>query len=351
MNKLLFVLPGPSKKIIGGYKIVYIYADYLSGLGYDVNIVYLTNSFVTNRWFIGFKGVLKKNYYHFYKFYSWYPFKNKVKHLVRNELTQNDINDYSMIFLSSVKVAEYFYKYKHRNINYLIQGFEDWSVNLDRLYETYNCYNNISISDFLTNKIESLGFDISLQINNGIEAGDFLLNKPYSNRDNIILFMYHESPLKGVDSLLKVFKESNIKNKYKIICFSAYKKPKDLPNYIEFNYKPSKMDLCNLYNKAKFFIVSSQTEGFCLTAAEAMACGTIVITTDNGGVNDFIIDGKTGFYLKNNDFSKLESLISTIEKKSNLSEISRLSCNKIHSEYSWETSFQKLSKYVHIGCK
>lgn len=42
-----------------------------------------------------------------------------------------------------------------------------------------------------------------------------------------------------------------------------------------------------LYSSAKLFVVGSWFEGWCQPAIEAMACGTPLITTDNGGVRDY----------------------------------------------------------------
>lgn len=50
---------------------------------------------------------------------------------------------------------------------------------------------------------------------------------------------------------------------------------------------PDFVTLCNLYKESDFFLFLSDNEGFGLPPAEAMASGSIVITTDTGGSNDF----------------------------------------------------------------
>ena len=65
--------------------------------------------------------------------------------------------------------------------------------------------------------------------------------------------------------------------------------PRDLPITI---VKPKDdMALGMLYRSCNVFVCSSWLEGFGLPPLEAMSCGSPVVTTDCGGVNDFAIDG------------------------------------------------------------
>lgn len=57
-------------------------------------------------------------------------------------------------------------------------------------------------------------------------------------------------------------------------------------------------DLVQLYQDASVFVMPSQTEGFGLSALEAMACGTPVVATNVQGLKEFVIDGKTGLVVE-----------------------------------------------------
>ena len=56
--------------------------------------------------------------------------------------------------------------------------------------------------------------------------------------------------------------------------------------------KPTDKEINELYNKATVFTQTSRHEGFCLTALEAMAAGTIVVTTNSDGNIDYSINNK-----------------------------------------------------------
>jgi len=69
------------------------------------------------------------------------------------------------------------------------------------------------------------------------------------------------------------------------------------------------------------------TEAFPLVILEAMACGLPVVTTDQGGITEAIIDGKGGFIVKKNDpkdlAEKLEILINDKELRLKMGQFNR----------------------------
>jgi N-acetyl-alpha-D-glucosaminyl L-malate synthase BshA len=74
---------------------------------------------------------------------------------------------------------------------------------------------------------------------------------------------------------------------------------------------------------ADLFISSSVHEGFGLSIAEAMACGTSVIATDVGGVSELIKDEETGF------LAEPENVDSLTNKMENLLDLSNDNLKRI----------------------
>lgn len=73
----------------------------------------------------------------------------------------------------------------------------------------------------------------------------------------------------------------------------------------------------DLMSHAKGFLFPVQySEAFGLVVAEAMSCGTPVITTDRGSMPELVIDGKTGYICKSeNDFINAIRMIGTIKRE------------------------------------
>lgn len=82
-------------------------------------------------------------------------------------------------------------------------------------------------------------------------------------------------------------------------------------NRIEFLGNRSDVD--ELLSKSQIFVLTSFWEGFPLTIIEAMRAGLPVIASNVGGVNEAVINGETGYVIKNFDelVNKLKVLIET----------------------------------------
>jgi len=52
----------------------------------------------------------------------------------------------------------------------------------------------------------------------------------------------------------------------------------------------SERDLAGLYQMADCYVAPYQSEGFCIPALEAMACGCTLVVTDGGATDDFVTD-------------------------------------------------------------
>ena len=54
----------------------------------------------------------------------------------------------------------------------------------------------------------------------------------------------------------------------------------------------SETGMSAFYNRCDVFVFASRSEGFGLPPLEAMACGCAVVTTDCGGVRDYVEPGR-----------------------------------------------------------
>ncbi|WP_122088223.1 glycosyltransferase family 4 protein [Halalkalicoccus subterraneus] len=95
-------------------------------------------------------------------------------------------------------------------------------------------------------------------------------------------------------------------------------------------------ELPSLYSSADVFVLPSRYEGFGLVLLEAMACGTPVIGTDQGGIPTVIDDGETGYKVERSveQFTEaIRSLATSTEKRARMAQKARTKAVNT----SWET--------------
>jgi glycosyltransferase involved in cell wall biosynthesis len=109
---------------------------------------------------------------------------------------------------------------------------------------------------------------------------------------------------KGVDIFIDAIKLLN--DKTFRICFVGSGEYLEAINELQKNYNISiflNIDhdkLVDLYNKAKFLVMSSRLDAFGLVVTESMYSGTPVIIAPTGGLLDQVIDNFNGYILKEN---------------------------------------------------
>lgn len=85
---------------------------------------------------------------------------------------------------------------------------------------------------------------------------------------------------------------------------------KNLLNNFEFRYFVDAKTLSELYSSSNVFVLPSLQEAYGVAVAEAMMCGTAVITTSTGGAIHNVVEGQTGFLVPPNDPLALAQKIS-----------------------------------------
>lgn len=182
------------------------------------------------------------------------------------------------------RLSKYF-KYDEDKMETIYNG-----LNLD-IFESYRKdYNQIASGDFLIGNVGRLSY----QKNHKLLLNVF--SKLISKFPNIRLQIIGDGELKN--ELLKQIEELNLRGKVELIPYQ-----KNIYEYI------SKFDL---------MVMTSRYEGVPLVILEAMAIGVPVASSDVGGINEIINDGRTGIlinsFCEDNFVKKISELINNSEK-------------------------------------
>lgn len=292
MKNITFVLPRPATRIVGGFKVVYEYANYLVKNGYDISIVYdcheigtrfsLNNNLIKRLW-----GRI------LYKQAKWFDLDRQIDvAFVGNSSQLKKIKSDLIIAtaFNTVKIVEEASLPEKTRKAYFIQDFENWDIEDKYIYDTYkNSFTKIVVSRWLLDIVKDYSEDMNIfYCPNGIDDNVFFVDNKIEKRNAYtICFMYHEDERKGIKTLVPVI--NRLKNEYPqliVNSFGAYEKPdfNDIDHYTA--YATPKM-LHDIYNNSAIFICSSYEEGFGLTGAESMACGCALVTTDTNGSREY----------------------------------------------------------------
>ena len=138
----------------------------------------------------------------------------------------------------------------------------------------------------------------------------FTITTPYPDRPCIIGYIGRLSAEKGLQNFVKalpsilsdqpgmqvyIFGEGPLKE-----SSMDWVQARGIQDHVKFPGWVSHDELPDYLNKLQLLVIPSYTEGGPTIMVEAMACGTPVLATQVGVVQDFIRDGETGFIMKNN---------------------------------------------------
>jgi glycosyltransferase involved in cell wall biosynthesis len=303
--KITFLLPLAGTHPIGGFKVVYEYANFLAGRGHHVSIVHpaifridqpfatlpLKSRLRTLRHFLSHKvkGTYKPS--------TWFTLNPAVKLLWVPSLAAKHIPDADAVIATAWETAEWATNYpasKGRKF-YLIQHLETWSGPQDRVLATWKLpLEKVVIARWLQKIAEDLDQPAHL-IYNGLDFTRFHLQAPIESRDpHQILAIHHSLDWKGAADALAAFKIAQAEEPaLKLTLFGIPPRPADLPADIAYHQNPSQQTIATLYNQAAIFLSASWTEGFSLPPAEALQCGAAIALTDIEGPASYAFHEQT----------------------------------------------------------
>lgn len=108
---------------------------------------------------------------------------------------------------------------------------------------------------------------------------------------------------------------------------------------------PSQNEIGDFLRRSDIFVCASLYESFCLPVLEAMTCGTAVVTTDSGGVGDFVRDGVNALVIEKNNIPDMANKIVFLIRDSNLRESVSSAGLITAQKFDWEHTTDMLVDY------
>jgi glycosyltransferase involved in cell wall biosynthesis len=300
--KISFVLPGRGRS--GGVRVTARMGAELLRSGHDVRLLWRrSHDSLSDRikaalagwrtggntdWLSEFKGVLQP-----YRSLSDVAFEPNEIVIAVGAMTVKDVYDLQQ---PVIKV-----RYNH--------GFSTYRPDLMKMAWSVPM-TTLSVSSTCAAECERLsGQRVHAVVPNGIDEAEYY--DMGLKRDGVgIVFSRH--PNKRPDDILAILER--IRNRRPAVpqyVFGEPRRPKEIRPDSYWRYPPVGK-VCELYNRCKIWLLTSQDEGLPGPVLEAMACGTVVISTDNLGSAEIIRHEGNGILVPIGDVSRMMEWVDTL---------------------------------------
>lgn len=358
--RITFVLPVVSMS--GGNRVIAIYARKLTRMGHTVKLVSpppMTTPFgrKIRSWLRGGGWPVDTMY--------------RQSHLDGGELdhqmldrwrpvVDDDVPDADVVIATWWETAEWVsaLSAKKGAKVYFVQGHEVFPhLPIHRSRATYRLpLHKVVVSDWLRQIMASEYADEAVDlVPNSVDRNQFHAEHRSKQKVPSVGFLYSSASMKGLDVTLAalsiVRKQSP---SLRLVSFGSVKPTAELalPGGTEFHFNPQQDSIRNLYNCCDVWVTSSRSEGFNLSAMEAMACRTPTVSTRTGWPAEAIKSGWNGYLVEIDNVIGVASGICSVLSLTN-EDWQSMSLNAYSSiaESSWSSSAAMFERALRHACQ
>jgi glycosyltransferase involved in cell wall biosynthesis len=350
--RIVFVLPRQTRAPVGGFKVVYEYANRLVDRGHRVSVVHAWSCSPPAsrlerlrgwRWASRLRGDRGR-------IVPWFELDPRVElplvpHLPLAELPAADAT-VATAWQTAVPVAE---ATADGGGFYLIQHFESWD-DPDAVRATWRLpLHKIVIAAWLEEMAIEMGEgERTSRVPNGLDFDRFGLDLPPGEREPRVGALI--SPHKGPEDVVAALSAARrILPDLAASAFGTRPRRAGLPEWVSYVQLPSQAALRALYNSCAIFLQASHSEGWGLPATEAMACGCALVTYDNGGSREYASDGRTALVVEPGDREGLADAVVRLAGDRELRLRLAAAGRELVGTFTWERATAELERVLQAG--
>jgi glycosyltransferase involved in cell wall biosynthesis len=182
----------------------------------------------------------------------------------------------------------------------------------------------------------------------GLKHEKYRLLSPIEQRPPRACMLYHTHLMKDVATGVRALEK--VKETFpqvQTVVFGTRDPVRPIPSWISFMRSPDQDVLVrDIYNQSRIFVLPSILEGFGLPAIEAMACGCALVTTSNGGSDDYAIHGETALVSEPKDAQAMANHIQSLFVDCDYRVQLATRGNEYVKRFDWDTSAKILEDFL-----
>jgi glycosyltransferase involved in cell wall biosynthesis len=355
--KVVIVLPVNTDKPIGGFKVVYEYANELRRRGYQLIIVHRRNTAPPPAGRLDWARKLvrvtgKSN--NKPVTVEWFTFEPGIELRLVDEVTDDTLPLCDLILVTAWQTAEWVARIgRVTRTLYLVQDYEYYmtadSSTKPRIVETFRAgFELLAISPSVKEMLQSEGIAEYTYLPNAIDHTSFYVESPIEDAARKgVGFAFRAEVFKRADLAVAVVEDVRQRCSFDLQCWSfGRKRPRALPTWIKHYEVPTNPMLRMLYNRTSVFLSTSDFEGWGLPGLEAMACGAALVSTNNGGVRAYAENGINALLVEPGNRIALGDavfrLLAEPRTRYQLASAGRASCE----EFTWKNAGERLDRVI-----
>lgn len=213
----------------------------------------------------------------------------------------------------------------------------------------------VTISGWIREQIKDHTKNVILIINNGVDTKLFSpssFNKEQM-KSNIIMTIACREKRKGLYEFISAVELLWDQRKDIYVMFVTSDPTLVINTKVAHQiYRPaSDIDLVRSYQRSRVFVSTSHLEGFGLPPLEAMACGTSVVTTDSGGINEYAINGENCLIVPVGDVEAIYNAVNTLINDNEFRMRLERGGMRTASKYTWDLMVDKFEMELLKVCE